>query len=46
MNLKRIKLIDKNKKINEIKNLKYNEGDFQFETPELEYFNGFGGFKS
>ncbi|NOH15216.1 cyclic beta 1-2 glucan synthetase [Clostridium cochlearium] len=39
------KLIHKNKKINEIKNLKYNEGDFQFETPELEYFNGFGGFK-
>lgn len=39
------KLIEKNEKIKDNKNLKYKEGKFKFETPELEYFNGFGGFK-
>ena len=39
------KLIDQRKKIKDNKHLKYEEGDFKFEIPELEYFNEFGGFK-
>ncbi|KGI36814.1 NdvB [Clostridium tetani ATCC 9441] len=39
------KLIEKNEKVKDKENLKYKEGNFKFETPELEYFNGFGGFK-
>ena len=39
------KLIDERKEIKYNKNLKYEEGNFKFEIPELEYFNGFGGFK-
>lgn len=39
------KLIDKRQKLKQKKELNYKEGEFQFETPQLEYFNGFGGFK-